>query len=112
MPGHVTFAFDSSSIRSNFFEVLTSVAIVLRKYDKTIIEVAGHSDSSGSDEYNLELSGRRAVTVAQYLEAQGVTPERFSILAFGERVPIASNATPEGRQQNRRVEVSLLAVTN
>jgi outer membrane protein OmpA-like peptidoglycan-associated protein len=111
MPGNVTFQTNSAEIQPNFFNVLKSVATVLKKYDKTILEVAGHTDSTGTPQYNQALSERRASAVAQYLEAQGINSQRVMTVGAGETRPIASNATPEGRQENRRVELTLEPVT-
>jgi outer membrane protein OmpA-like peptidoglycan-associated protein len=108
MPGHVTFEFDRSDLRPDFYDVLGSVALVVKEYEKTVIEVAGHTDSVGSTSYNQELSERRADTVARFLTAQGVTQVRIFTQGLGEREPIASNETPEGRQANRRVELTLI----
>lgn len=111
MPGNVTFQTDSSDLNPQFFSVLDSVALVLQEFDKTIIEVAGHTDSRGSAEYNQSLSERRAATVATYINNRGIDQRR--ILAFGRGLtqPIADNATPEGRAQNRRVELTLSPIT-
>ena len=111
MPSNITFATDQDSIQPGFYGTLNSVAIVLQKYNRTIVDVYGHTDSSGDDNYNLNLSQRRALSVANYLGAQGVDSRRFSILGLGESQPIASNATPEGRAQNRRVEIRLAPIT-
>ena len=111
MPGNVTFATDSSEIRSNFYKVLNSVGLVLAEYDKTIIEVTGHTDSTGSDEYNQTLSQRRADNVGNYLVGQGVMNQRVLTQGFGETMPIADNATKGGREQNRRVELRLVPLT-
>jgi len=111
MPGNITFGVDQDSIRPEFYEELNSVAIVLVEYDKTVVEVGGHTDSTGSDQHNDALSGRRASAVASYLAGQGVAQQRFLTLAFGERRPIAPNDTEAGRQQNRRVEVTLSPIT-
>jgi len=111
MPGNVTFATDRAEIRADFYDVLNSVALVLEEYDKTIIEVTGHTDSTGSDAYNQQLSEARAASVASYLVAQGIRSERVVIHGFGERFPIADNATPAGRQENRRVELRLVPLT-
>ncbi|HXI87716.1 MAG TPA: OmpA family protein, partial [Parvularculaceae bacterium] len=105
MPSDITFDVDRSEIKPGFFETLNSVAIVLREYDKTTITVNGHADSTGSDAYNQDLSQRRALAVANYLAAQGVAPSRLNAVGYGESRPIASNATAEGRAQNRRVEI-------
>jgi len=106
-PGNVTFATDSSDVSADFYPVLTSVARVLDEYEKTLIDVAGHTDSTGSDDYNLALSQRRADSVARYLLAQGVDERRVFARGFGEAYPTASNANAEGRRMNRRVELVL-----
>lgn len=111
MPGNVTFATDSSDLRPDFTSTLNSVALVLKEYDKTILEVAGHTDNTGADQYNQALSERRASSVAQYLESQGVLARRIMTVGAGETHPIASNDTAEGRQANRRVELTLEPIT-
>ena len=111
MPGNITFATDSSDLRPDFFDVLDSVSLVLEEYDRTVVEVAGHTDSTGADDYNQALSGDRATTVASYLRTRGVSDMRLLTLAFGEQRPIASNDTAAGRQLNRRVEITLAPVT-
>jgi len=111
MPGNVTFKTNSSDINSSFYEVLNSVAIVLKEYEKSTVEVMGHTDNTGSDGYNMDLSQRRASSVAQYLISQGVYAPRLIVQGFGESRPIASNATPEGREQNRRVEIQISPLT-
>lgn len=112
MPGNVTFRTDSSDINSSFYEVLNSVAIVLKEYEKSTVEVYGFTDSTGSDSYNMQLSQRRANSVAQYLISQGIYAPRLIVQGFGESRPIASNETPEGREQNRRVEIQISPLTN
>jgi outer membrane protein OmpA-like peptidoglycan-associated protein len=107
MPSNITFGVDSAMVQPRFNETLVSVGLVLRKFNKTIIDVYGHTDSSGSDEYNKDLSQRRAVAVATILANQGVDQRRFFIEGRGEEDPIASNATESGRAQNRRVEIQL-----
>lgn len=111
MPGHVTFQTNSADLNPQFFSVLDSVALVAKEFDKTVVEVAGHTDSTGSAEYNQALSERRAATVATYLVNRGVNQQR--ILAYGRGLtqPIADNATPEGRALNRRVEIRLSPIT-
>jgi len=111
MPGNITFAVDSADINANFFEILDSVALVLVEFDKSLVEVAGHTDSTGSDQYNQELSERRAVSVARYLTSRDVTNERLMIIGGGEKYPVASNDTPAGRQLNRRVELTIVPLT-
>ncbi|MFU8820674.1 MAG: OmpA family protein [Gammaproteobacteria bacterium] len=111
MPGNVTFQTNSSDLNPQFFGVLDSVALVLKEFDKTVIQVVGHTDSTGSAEYNQTLSERRASTVATYINTRGIDAQR--ILAFGRGLtqPIADNATVEGRAINRRVELTLSPIT-
>lgn len=111
MPGNVTFDTDSSEVRPQFDEVLESVGLVLNEFDKTLVEITGHTDSTGSDSYNLALSKERANAVANRLRAYDVASDRILTQGYGENRPIASNSTPEGRQQNRRVEVVLVPIT-
>jgi outer membrane protein OmpA-like peptidoglycan-associated protein len=111
MPGNVTFMTNSADINASFYQVLTSVALVLKEFDKTVVDIAGHADSSGPDDKNLELSQRRAGSVSGYLAGQGINPQRLIATGYGETRPIASNDTAEGRAQNRRVEITLLPVT-
>jgi outer membrane protein OmpA-like peptidoglycan-associated protein len=111
MPGSITFKSDSAELEPSFYKVLNSVDVVLKKYDKTVVEVAGHTDSTGPAEYNQALSERRANTVAQYLEGQGLPSDRVVTIGAGETRPVANNATPEGRQANRRVELTLTPLT-
>lgn len=111
MPGNVTFDTNSADINARFFEVLNSVAIVLKEYEKTLIDVTGHTDSTGSAAYNMELSQRRAQSVGSYLIGQGVDSRRFYIVGAGLTQPIADNSTAAGREQNRRVEIRLSPLT-
>jgi outer membrane protein OmpA-like peptidoglycan-associated protein len=111
MPGHITFATNAADVVASFYDVLNSVALVLKEYEKTYIDVLGHTDSTGEDAYNQKLSERRALSVADYLISQGVMQQRFNVLGYGETRPIASNNTPEGRSQNRRVEIELSPLT-
>jgi len=110
MPGNITFAFNSANIDPQFYTVLNDVASVLREYDQTVVEVAGHTDNIGSDEVNQRLSEQRAGAVAQYLQAQGIGQQRLITVGGGKRYPIASNDTAEGRAANRRVEITLVPV--
>ena len=111
MPGNVTFGSSQSAIQPSFYPVLNSVGLVLKEYPKTIIEVMGHTDSTGSDSLNNSLSKERAAAVASYLSAQGVDQRRLLSQGFGKRSPIADNSTAEGRQANRRVELRLVPIT-
>jgi len=110
MPSNITFATDQSMVQPQFNSTLVSVALVLKKFDKSIIDVYGHTDSQGDDAYNLGLSQRRAVSVATTLANQGVDQRRFYIEGKGELSPIASNATEQGRAQNRRVEIQIAPI--
>ena len=107
MPGNVTFRTGSADLNAQFFKVLDGVAQVAKKYDKTIIEIAGHTDNVGGADFNRQLSQRRASAVAQYIMCKGVSEQRVITAAGGEDHPIASNSTDQGRAANRRVEVTL-----
>jgi outer membrane protein OmpA-like peptidoglycan-associated protein len=111
MPGNITFATGSSDINADFFAVLNSVALVVNKYEKTYIDIIGHTDNTGAAEMNQRLSEARANSVARYLESQKVLPARIITSGMGMNNPIASNSTPEGRAQNRRVEIVLTPIT-
>ncbi len=111
MPSNITFASGSSDLNSRFFKVLDSVSLVLKKYEKTLVEVAGHTDSVGGTEMNQSLSERRANTVTQYLAGKGVAEQRFLVAGYGETRPVANNDTSEGRALNRRVEITLVPLT-
>lgn len=111
MPGNITFATDSSDLSPAFFDVLNSVGKVLNEFNKTVVEVAGHTDSTGSDAYNQGLSERRASSVANYLRGRGIMNDRLITVGMGESRPIADNGSPEGRQANRRVEITMVPVT-
>lgn len=111
MPGNVTFATDSSDLSPAFFDVLNSVGKVLGEFDQTVVEVAGHTDSTGSNSYNQSLSERRAQSVSSYLSSQSVIPQRLIIVGMGETRPVADNTTANGRQANRRVEITMVPVT-
>lgn len=112
MPGNITFATDSSDLNGQFFAVLNSVGKVLTEFDKTVVEVAGHTDSTGSDSYNQSLSERRARSVASYLQSQQINPQRMITIGLGETMPVADNSTDAGRAQNRRVELTMVPVTS
>ncbi|AYG94269.1 hypothetical protein D8I30_03010 [Brevundimonas naejangsanensis] len=105
MPSDVTFATNQSSIDTRFLPVLDDVAKVLNEYDRSLVDVMGHTDSSGGDAINQPLSERRASSVASYLIQRGVMRERLYVAGMSARNPIASNDTAEGKAQNRRVEI-------
>lgn len=107
MPGNITFATDSAEIVSNFYAPLNNLASSFKQFNQNSIEIVGFTDSTGSRQYNMDLSQRRAQSVATYLTAQGVDGSRLSTRGAGPDQPIASNATADGRAQNRRVEVNL-----
>jgi len=111
MPSNITFDTDQSNLKPQFYDTLNSVAIVLREYDRTLVDVVGHTDSDGSSDYNLQLSQRRASAVARYLTAQQLNPNRFAVEGRGKAEPIASNATAQGKAQNRRVEITIVPLT-
>lgn len=111
MPSNVTFATNKSDVKPQFYSTLNSVSLVFKEYKQTLINVVGHTDSSGDANANFDLSRRRAASVAQYLEAQQLDANRFSVEGHGASDPIASNATPSGKAQNRRVEITILPLT-
>lgn len=111
MPSNITFATDQDQVIPAFYSTLDSVALVLNKYNQTLINVYGHTDSTGSDDYNQALSQRRANAVANYLATRGVNPQRMIAQGFGESRPIADNSTEAGRAQNRRVEIQIVPLS-
>jgi len=112
MPSDVTFAVDQSDVQQRFYGTLDTVAATLNQYPQTLVDVIGHADSTGADAYNQTLSERRANSVASYLISRGLLQDRLFVAGRGETSPIASNATPEGRAQNRRVEVIVRPFTD
>jgi outer membrane protein OmpA-like peptidoglycan-associated protein len=111
MPGNITFATNSADINAGFYDVLNSVSLVLNEYKNTTIDVIGHTDNVGSDAINQPLSERRALSVANYLAGQQVLSARLLVAGRGKYEPIASNNTPEGRAQNRRVTLQITPIT-
>jgi outer membrane protein OmpA-like peptidoglycan-associated protein len=111
MPSNITFDVDQSALKPEFVPTLNSVAIVLRKYNQTLVDIYGHTDSTGNADHNLDLSNRRADSVYNYLAGQGLDPRRFYVVGLGESQPIASNDTEQGRALNRRVEIRLVPIT-
>lgn len=110
MPGAITFGFDSYELQPRFLTVLDTLSETLNEYNQTVIEIAGHTDSTGSAEYNQRLSERRATAVDNHLGNRGVMRDRTIVIGAGQSYPIASNATEDGRSQNRRVEITLVPV--
>ncbi len=111
MPSGITFDVNSSTVKTSFQSTLDQVAGTLVQYEKTYIDVYGHTDSTGADTYNQTLSERRAASVASYLTSKGVQVVRVATRGYGESQPIATNATEDGRQANRRVELKIVPVT-
>jgi outer membrane protein OmpA-like peptidoglycan-associated protein len=111
MPSNITFATDQDQVMPTFYPTLNSVALVVNKFNRTIVDVYGHTDSTGSASHNFELSQRRALSVANYLNGRGVDSRRFAVTGFGATRPIATNATEAGRAENRRVEIQLSPLT-
>lgn len=107
----ITFGVDSSDISPSFRTALDSVAQSMIQYPDSLIDVMGHTDSTGADSYNLGLSERRADSVANYLVSRGVSRARIETVGYGERYPIASNETTEGRALNRRVEIKITPIS-
>lgn len=108
MPGNITFDTNQYTIKPNFKPVLDSVAKVIKEYNKTLVQVTGYTDNTGTDAINNKLSAQRADSVATYLKLRGVAAGRVSYTGLGSSNPIASNATAAGREQNRRVEIVLI----
>jgi outer membrane protein OmpA-like peptidoglycan-associated protein len=108
MPGNITFASNSADVNAKFYSALDGVDMILKEYDKTMIEIAGHTDSTGSAALNQSLSERRAQSVASYLTSKGLASSRILTVGAASSHPIASNDTAEGRQQNRRVELTIV----
>ena len=111
MPSEITFGVDSSNIDPGFRNTLDQVSLTLKQYEKTYVDVMGHTDSTGSDAYNQALSERRASAVADYLSLRGVQSARLATRGYGESQPKASNLDAAGRSANRRVEIRLVPVT-
>ena len=105
----ILFAFDSDALQSNARANLSELAASLQRHPNTNVLIVGHTDATGADDYNMNLSYRRANSAAQYLQAQGVSSARVETAGRGETEPIASNDTETGRQENRRVEIAIFA---
>lgn len=111
MPGNITFVSNGRELNSSFYNVLDSVVLVVNEFNKTTIVVSGHTDNVGSKAYNQTLSQDRARSVADFLISKKVNSARFDVVGFGERTPVADNQTAQGRSLNRRVEITLLPIT-
>lgn len=107
MPSNITFDVGQSVVKPSFYDPLRAVAIVLRKYNRTIVDIVGHTDSTGSAQSNQTLSEERALAVAKFVNTLGVDGRRMRVVGMGENQPIASNNTNDGRAQNRRVEIKI-----
>lgn len=105
MPQDILFSTDSAVVVPSLQDDLRTLAYNLQDYPSTTVQVIGHTDNTGSAAYNQELSSRRASAVATILTANGVAPGRVVAFGRGEDAPIATNLTPDGRAQNRRVEI-------
>lgn len=111
IPSGINFAYNSANIEPQFRGTLDKVASVLADYPQTYIDVYGHTDSSGSDEYNQGLSERRATSVADYLSSHAVQSQRIATRGFGETQPVETNDTDQGRAANRRVEIKIVPIS-
>ena len=111
MPGNVTFDVNKANIKGQFYPVLDRLIKILKERNQTLIEVAGHTDNTGSDAINLPLSRDRASSVANYMASKGIVRSRLAELGLGSAHPIADNTTEANRQMNRRVEITLVPIT-
>jgi outer membrane protein OmpA-like peptidoglycan-associated protein len=111
LPDGVTFDVGSYTLKPEFRATLDDVAASLTKYPNSLVDVYGHTDSTGSDAFNQTLSENRARTVANYLTSRGVGAARIRSQGYGETMPVADNTTDEGRRKNRRVEIKIVPVT-
>jgi outer membrane protein OmpA-like peptidoglycan-associated protein len=111
LPEGVTFDVDSAALKPQFRTTLAQIAQSMNQYPDSLIDVYGHTDSTGSDQYNQTLSENRARTVANYLTTQGVSDARIRSRGFGETMPVADNLTDEGRRRNRRVEIKIVPIS-
>ena len=112
MPSNITFAVNSATIQPNFYGPLNDVAATLKEYPSTAVDIVGHASADGPDDYNMQLSQKRAESVRSYLVSQSVNSVRLYAVGMGETQPIADNATAEGRAANRRVEIMLTPITD
>ncbi len=109
--GDVTFDTNSAEVRPGLYSEINRVAGILNQYPQTLIQVEGHTDSVGSDDFNMKLSQRRANTVKTLLVQRGVAASRIETIGYGETMPVATNNTEVGRQMNRRVEIKIAPQT-
>jgi len=111
MTSETTFEVDSDRIKPGFHSTLDKISGVVNKYGKTRLTIAGHTDSTGSNEHNQELSERRAQAVESYLLGEKVYPGRLSAIGYGEDQPVANNETEASRRRNRRVDITVIPIT-
>lgn len=107
LKGDVSFDRDSAKVNPGFMDEMDRIAAILQEYPGTVIQVEGHTDSTGSESYNMDLSKRRARAVKNLLVSKGVSGSRLRTVGYGETMPAASNATKAGRRMNRRVEIKI-----
>jgi len=107
LKGDVTFDYDSATVRPGLYSEIDRISNVLIKYPQTVIRVEGHTDSTGSENYNMDLSQRRADSVMNIIVQRGVPSTRIETMPYGESMPIADNNTEAGRAMNRRVEIKI-----
>ena len=106
-----SFDFDSAVIKPGAEDEIARIAAVLIKYPQTNISIEGHTDSKGAEEYNMDLSRKRAEAVKNSLIGRGLSSSRLQTIGFGESKPVATNDTEAGRQQNRRVRIVIVPIT-
>ena len=111
LPDGVTFDVGSATLKPAFRSTLDDVAASLQQYPNSLIDVYGHTDSTGSESFNQDLSERRAQTVSNYITSRGVNSARIRWQGFGETMPVADNSSEEGRRLNRRVEIKIIPLT-
>jgi len=111
LKGDVLFDFNSAAVKPGLYSEINKIADAMNQYPDTVARVEGHTDSVGSETYNMDLSIRRATAVRDVLVQRGVASTRLEIVGFGETMPVASNETEAGRLQNRRVEIKIAPAT-
>jgi outer membrane protein OmpA-like peptidoglycan-associated protein len=107
LKGDFVFDVDSAQVKPGMYSELDRIAGVMVQYPQTVIQIEGHTDSTGSESYNMDLSRRRAESVRNLMLQRGVASSRMQVVAYGETLPVASNQTAAGRQMNRRVEIKV-----
>jgi len=105
--GDITFDTNSTAVKPGLQSEIKRVAVILNQYPKTLVRVEGHTDSVGSNDYNMDLSQRRAFSIERLLVQRGIAENRVESIGFGESKPVATNSTEAGRQKNRRVEIRI-----